>query len=598
MNSADNRPALAEGSEIGVYEIRQLLASDPLSLTYKAWNHHMNSPVLLREYFPVGVARRCADGMGLETVSDTDRKRYAQGLSAFLYDAEKLAEIEHEAIAKVLNALEFNNTGYQIMTFEHGQTISTWIASAYSFSMDQLQVMFDILLDGIGVIHERGLVHGMICPENILLRDNGDPILVNFPDGLLQFARDQGELTGTLRQGYAPAEQYRPDHRPVAADDLYALGATLYRFISGHVPVSAIDRLNLIKSSKGDPLALWDSLSAQETPPPWIKAVEWMLQPAQKDRPQGVSQVKAFIAELSLESEQNQQSSGLQKFKSGWARPLLTGKWMSFAAAIVLVIIAGLLSLRNSQVPKPVGGEYSDSYSAGNEASDNGGRTSAIPIPDPSGNQEGESKPAAPPVSERPTRSEPPGEKLGAASQGKSDKVPGSIEPAPGKFESNTGGIREPGSSELNSPESKLAGTSEPESVATKHSDALDAVPPAAGVPDQTASIIASHLEAAAKNLAAFNLTTPARENAFLHYQEVLKLDSDNQEARSGIDQILERYGWLVESALRRGEIQTAATYLGRAEGIAADSPRLDSSRSRLKEAQGKEFHKIERDQR
>ncbi|MCI0666484.1 MAG: hypothetical protein L0Y43_00340, partial [Methylococcaceae bacterium] len=512
-------------------------------------------PVRLREYFPFGLARRCADGIRIETGLQEDRERFANGLSEFLRAAEKLAEFDHRALPKVLNTLEFNATGYQVMSFEQGQSLSAWLESAYSFKEDQLRLLFEALLAGLKAAHERGLVHGMICPENILVRDNGDPVLINFPAGLPRIARNASELSGQLREGYASAEQYRPDHLATPADDLYALAATLYRGLTGRTPLSAPERLKLLENGRPDPAA--QSISS---PAPWIKAVDWMLRPEAKDRPQYVSQVERFLIEVTQESQSDQESSGIGTFRLTSVGNTIMKTGSLIAAALVMILVAGIL-VRTFQAP-----DFPGKRDAGDPA---GGMTAG----------------AAAPENKDRGHFEPRAELSGSKTAGRIEQVMKSTGPSTSASEYPSLDSGEADRIALNVKEPEPTVNSDNESPMPEKSLAKPKAPLNQVESDQLAPAIAGHLAAAEKNLAAFNLTTPKDHNAYSDYQAVLGLDPANPEARSGINQILERYLWLIESALRRGRLRNAEAYLARAEAVAAASPALDSVRSRLEKA-------------
>ncbi|MGH8548169.1 MAG: protein kinase domain-containing protein [Methylococcales bacterium] len=559
MNSRDNRSALDEGSRIGVYEVRALIGRDYLSLTYKAWNHHLNTPVLLREYFPFGLAMRCADGFRLESASDPDRERYANGLSAFLYQAEKLSDIDHAAIPKVLNALEFNDTGYQVTSFEHGQSLSAWLESGYSFQEDQLRILFEALVSGLKAVHERGLAHGMIDSENIFLRDTGDPMLINFSVGLRGFPRNEGELSGQPREAYLPAEQRRSNHCPVPADDLYALAATLYRCIAGRAPVPAPGRLKMLENGGTDPMAELISSQGRETPAPWFEAVYWMLRPEAKDRPQRAGQVETFLAERAPESQPGQQPSRSGTFGLAGLRNALTRTRLPIFAAVAVILAVMSLSVRNYQIPDFLGSRDASTDPA-------------------SGKKSG----AGAPVTTDRSHFESDAEKPESASAGGVEKSLESTGPSASESEYPSVGSSDALSIESNATEAEPPSNSENDSSMPETAHAKPQAPLDTVESDQLARTISGYLAAAEKNLAAFNLTTPETGNAYSNYQAVLGLDPDNREARSGINRILDRYVRLIESALQRGSLRNAGVYLARAESIATDSRVLDSVRSRL----------------
>lgn len=562
MNIPDSRSALAAGSQIGVYEIRALTGGDYQSLTYNAWNHHLNTAVLLREYFPYGLAERSADGMRIEVPSETARKRFKKGLAFFLDEVEKLADIDHAAVPRVLNALEFNDTGYQITSFEKGPTLGVWLDSAYSFKPDEVRMLFETLLAGLKAVHERGLVHGMICPENILLRDAGDPLLINFSADVLQFASEEGRLPDVLKEGYAPAEQYRPDHRPAPADDLYALAATLYRCTTGRNPVPARDRLARLSDGNPDPLPSLFSFFETQVPAPWMRALDWMLRPEAKERPECVGQVDAFLAELAREAETNPGPSGFGKFLSDrFRKSAARGRW-AVPSILVLILALGLWSIRHFQIP-----EISGTGTPGGKKTASGGEFKATPgpadtrVPETADTHRSDLEP----------RRDETGSIAAGASSSQSAEPAAAFGDARSK-ESRAGG---PGAAA----EAKR-GAPAPDGPPAKPPESLSRVEPARPDP-----VIDKHLAAAEKNLAAFDLTTPEEDNAYAHYRAVLKLDPVNPKARAGIHRVMEGYVRLIESAVRRGRIRSAVVYLARVENITADWPPPDAVLGRLERA-------------
>ena len=542
MNQCDTRSALSDGAHIGVYEIRQQSGGDRLSLYYKAWNHHLNQPVWLREYFPVGLARRREDGLILDYVPGAC-ERYQNGLSEFLYEAERLAEIEHEAIVNVLNALEFNHTGYQIMRFESGPSLSTVIDSIRSDHHGaRSRLLFETLLDGLKLVHEHGLVHGMIGPENILLRESGQAVLVNFPAGLLQFAKDEGELSQILPAQYASPEQYQADHVPAPSDDLYALGATLFHCLAGLAPIPPSERMEYLDRDDEDPLALAISGLTVTGDAAWIQAVQWMLQPEATDRPQRAAQVKQYLTAHSERPESGEHSNGIAKSRFSWLRVREIDWRLASSVVILFVLVIGIWAVRPF-------------------------RSTDIMRRNP--------------VVRDAAKSESPNSALNVDDESERYGETALVVPVETTELTNFAGIEEVSedpSEQSTDTEPNLAVT-EARSKPFLTSDTWDS--------ERRQSTVAAMLAAAEINLNAYNLTTPKDDNAYSNYQAVLDLDPGNQEAQFGMDRILDRYIRLIDSALRRGQLQNARVYLHRAERFAkAWSPGLNSARSRLKTAQ------------
>lgn len=584
MKIDENRPALAVGTEIGVYEIQELIASDRVSLSYRAWNHHMNGPVLVREYFPSDLAIRGAKGRRVEAKSESDQERYADGLSEFLYDGEKLSDIEHEAIARILTSLEFNNTGYQIISYDAGENLASWLESTYTFTQERLRIIFESLLDGTKTLHERGMIHGMICPENILLRQNGIPVLVNFPDGLLNFAKEDGKLAEVLPAAYAPSEQYQADHPLVPADDLYALGATLYHCILKRAPTPALERQKLLAKGQKDPMSGWLHTTEDQSPEPWLQAIDWMLQPAFEKRPHQVSQIESFLAERGAPSTHVKTPADNEKPDTPPSDSRSPAGLWKFALVIVLLAVGGIFlytefgpkSVETAAPPELV--QETDNSTAVPTAPSQA-PLSQIEIPEIEEEILLEISPAATEAESEVPEGIPEVAEQTVDIVESSDTAPSSSEAEPPELEA----VQEP--IEETAP---VLAQIEPAPKTQEDQAQPEPQPISEKTLEQTrqAELIAQHLKAAKANLAKFDLTTPTEDNAFLNYQTVLSLDPENEAAQVGMQEIVNRYVGLIELALRLGKIHNASVYLERAQSIDADSPILDSLRAQLERGQ------------
>ena len=96
---------------------------------------------------------------------------------------------------------------------------------------------------GLAEVHAAGLLHRDIKPGNIVIRADGAPVLIDFGSARHEASAKSRSLTAVITPGYAPLEQYSSslgDQRPTA--DIYALGAVLYRCVTGDSPPDATDR--------------------------------------------------------------------------------------------------------------------------------------------------------------------------------------------------------------------------------------------------------------------------------------------------------------------------------------------------------------------
>ena len=114
---------LPEGTQIGVFEIKDTLKIGAFDIIYHGWNRHLKEQVEIHEYFPHDFATRASDGLAVEPKSPSDKENFEYGLKVFLHQAEILMQIEHPNIAGVENILQFNGTAYQLMAHQEGLSL-------------------------------------------------------------------------------------------------------------------------------------------------------------------------------------------------------------------------------------------------------------------------------------------------------------------------------------------------------------------------------------------------------------------------------------------------------------------------------------------
>ncbi len=524
--------SLADGAEIGVYQIKGVLNANRFGATYHAWNHHLNMSVVLREYFPRDFAVRHDDGCTVGPKSENERQTYTIGLEAFLKQAEMLADSQHTSVVRVHNTLQFNDSAYMVMEYEEANPLSNLCDAESSFTEAEIKSMFLSLIGALSEIHARGFVHGDIHPGNILIRKNGDPFLINFAAESIAIACREGILPELLRVGYAPIEQYKQSSTPDMATDIYALGATMYRCITHTEPLPAVDRVSALERSEPDPMRpLMDSLEPSDG---WLNMIDRMCSSDSNDRLRSVSEVEAT---LDFPSENSEQTSGVDEQdstdyqKSSWffgTRRI----WVTGGIGIIAALVVGVWYFQPSQkIP-----------------------TTLQAVPE--------------------TQTTPAFVESGARSQIKHQLEEKSKAILPAEPESRD----ESHATVVAIKSDQAAVKSEPDLVETQKIPAH-----VVATTDQDALKI--HMAAARKNLAALNLTTPANDNAYLNYQAVLALDPGNAEAREGVRIILDRYVWMIENALKEGRLKLARIYLYRAGTVSKDAPELQKLTKELSAA-------------
>lgn len=141
------------------------------------------------------------------------------------------------------------------------------------------------------VVHAAGFIHRDIKPANIFLRVDGDPVLLDFGSARTSLGQGEQSLTSIFSRGYAPIEQYHSSEEMQGAwTDIYALGATMYRAISGIPPTDAVDRSAAIAQIEHDTYVSITEIAGDDYSEDFLKAIDYALQFRQQDRPQSMSE--------------------------------------------------------------------------------------------------------------------------------------------------------------------------------------------------------------------------------------------------------------------------------------------------------------------
>ena len=291
MNLSAQSNALPNGTKLECYQIESVLGVGGFGITYKAKDLSLGCDVAIKEYFPASFAVRAANTCTVNSKSDDDGELYSTGLNRFLDEARTLAQFKSRSIVHVNRFIEAHGTAYIIMDYEDGVPLSRYLLKSKKLSEHELALVAVPILEGLEAIHQSKYLHRDIKPSNIYLRKHGRPVLIDFGSARQALADNVDTVTGFVTHGYAPFEQYNTVDKQGPWTDLYGLGATLYRCVTGKAPIDALDRLASIQAQQPDPLT---PLSL-ERPPNYgseiLSCIDWMLAFQINNRPQTVGEI-------------------------------------------------------------------------------------------------------------------------------------------------------------------------------------------------------------------------------------------------------------------------------------------------------------------
>ena len=282
--------ALRTGQKLHWYEIHDILGQGGFGITYLAQDLNLNHEVAIKEYLPVDLAIRTKSG-SVSPVSEEHHERYYWGLDRFLDEARTLGQFKHPNIVQVRNVFEANNTAYMVMEYELGESFQEILNQRKTVDEKDLRTIIFPIVDGMKVVHAAGFIHRDIKPANIFLRVDGDPVLLDFGSARQSLEMGNESLTSIFSRGYAPIEQYHSSEETQGPwTDIYALGATMYRAISGVPPVDAVDRSAGIAQIEHDTYVSITEIAGDSFSEDFLEAIDWALQFRLSDRPQTISE--------------------------------------------------------------------------------------------------------------------------------------------------------------------------------------------------------------------------------------------------------------------------------------------------------------------
>jgi serine/threonine protein kinase len=222
------------------YRILELIGQGGFGITYKAENISLGNIVCIKELFISGNSTRGANN----TVHSQNMKENSFNYfkERFITEARDLAKFNNPGIVKVTRVFEQNDTAYFVMDFVEGETLKNYVSKNGRLTIKAALPIMDGLMNALEYVHNKGMLHRDIKPDNVLIDKNGNVVLIDFGSAR-QFTEGYTVThTSMITPGYAPLEQYDERVKRGAFTDIYSLGATMYFLLTGQKPIPATSR--------------------------------------------------------------------------------------------------------------------------------------------------------------------------------------------------------------------------------------------------------------------------------------------------------------------------------------------------------------------
>jgi serine/threonine-protein kinase len=214
------------------YRIVSLLGQGGMGAVYRAWDTRLNIPVALKEMVP-------QPGLDAATLVELRHQ--------FQQEATILARMTHAHLVRVTDFFEEAGNAYLVMDFVEGESLAGRIEREGALSEKEVLAWAEQLLGALDYCHRQGVLHRDVKPQNVIIRSDGEAVLVDF--GLVKLWDPSAPHTRAVMRGmgtpeYAPPEQYETaTGHTDPTSDVYSVGATLYHALTGQSPPSATLRM-------------------------------------------------------------------------------------------------------------------------------------------------------------------------------------------------------------------------------------------------------------------------------------------------------------------------------------------------------------------
>ena len=274
------------------YRVERQLASGGFGNTYEVTNINFDERWAMKEFFMKSISEREGNTTSVH-VSSASKSQFESQRDKFNKEARRLRKLRHPGIVHVEDLFDDNNTSYYIMDYIGGGSLAETIKRHGPLSEKRVKELLPQLLDALEYVHNQKIWHLDLKPGNILLNDDGTPVIIDFGASkqLGLGGAHSTSLGMTYTQGYAPSEQVDQNLDRIGSwTDLYALGATLYNLITNDTPPMVSE----IQESEAAAFNFPNGTSEQMK-----KLILWMMNPNRRKRPQSVKEVRNFLASSS-----------------------------------------------------------------------------------------------------------------------------------------------------------------------------------------------------------------------------------------------------------------------------------------------------------
>jgi len=280
----------------GRYRLVKILGKGGFGIAYQALDKKTNELVAIKEYFPKQSVTR--ESTNVLYRSPEDKIIFKYGLNKFINEAKIIASFNHLNIVRITDYFEENNTAYYVMPFLEGITLEDFLNKHKNLSQEDIIDIIMPILEGLKEIHNANFLHRDLKPENILLANEINPVLIDFGTAKSNYGEKSQSIYAIISKGYAPVEQYSIENQKNQATDIYAIGAILYKMVTGKTPTESIIRAEAIFRDEEDKLEKISDTYNDRFSRKFLLAIEKALSIKNTKRQKDVQELQMDLSEL------------------------------------------------------------------------------------------------------------------------------------------------------------------------------------------------------------------------------------------------------------------------------------------------------------
>ena len=228
---------------VDTYVVGKAIGYGGFGVTYVGYNAILEKKVAIKEYLPGEFATRSPGDTTVTAFTGDKEQAYYKGLEQFEQEAKRLAKLKNkDGIVEIFDSFRANNTVYIIMERLEGETLKELIKREKKLSVTKATNIIVAVLEALKEVHEDGIIHRDISPENIFITKSGEVKLIDFGAARNATTGLSKSLSVIVKQGYAPPEQYFSKGKQGTWTDVYATAATYYKMLTGITPDDSMER--------------------------------------------------------------------------------------------------------------------------------------------------------------------------------------------------------------------------------------------------------------------------------------------------------------------------------------------------------------------